>query len=486
MNFRGLILFTFFLVVIVSCKKGNPVAHTPPKTVIFVDTISLSGKNRLEGVVPLKWSGYSSDGYIASYEISINGSPWKNIGSTEDSTFTFKLIQGQDSSNINFCVRAVDNYGIIDPSPPCLVVPVKDTPPTVALAKPKTDTAYVVFTMTWTANDIEGAQAIDSIFIKINSGKWFALSSQADMVTFVPANAYATGATTAKVYMDSNAVLLPQQINGLLLNDTNRIYIKARDISGEYSNVDSTETIYFKNQTSDLLVIGADGNSSPKPQNVYFPLLSAAYGKFDFVDYETNGAINQPLLWSPTFTLYISLYDKIFIYTDSKTYGVSNPQLLLQLGASSFQTFLNKGGKLLILSNLPSSIAAGSNLYQFLPLDSLASSSLGIPRISTGNLATPDSANAAQYPVLISSANVSLAVPFYPQASALVLYNASITKGGRPVQPWEGPTCRGAKTHNSSSKTNMIFFSMELYLFDGNNTALQQFFSQVMNDEFNW
>lgn len=489
MKFPNLILIFLSVIILGSCKKGTPIDNTYPETTIAISQINLSGQNRLESIITLNWSGYDANGYIVAYEISFDGQTWQNVGDKEDSTFTFLLGQGQDSVDINFYVRAVANNGMVDPTPAYLKIPIKDTPPTVSISKPSSDTAYAVLSISWNATDIEGNQAIDSFYIKINSGKWFALSNQVNLVTFVPIDPTTSGAIAAKVYTNTTATLLSQQIQGLLLNDTNRVYVKAKDISGEYSNTDSTQAIYVKSKTSELLVIGADANiyrGVPSPFSVYTPILSSVYGNFDYIQMNITTGQNIPQYWNPTFTSYVSLYDKVFIYCDADSNKLQH-QLLLELAASSFQVFLNKGGKLLISAPLPQALHSTSDLPQLLPLDSIPSvSAYGTPRVSAGALATPDSINAIGYPTLKALANLQQASPFYPQQTAYVMYNGQFNKGGRPVIPWQGPIVVCAKTVNQGGNTNLIYFSIELHTYDGDNNALQQLFSQIMKNDFNW
>ena len=100
----------------------------------------------------------------------------------------------------------------------------------------------------------------------------------------------------------------------------------------------------------------------------------------------------------------------------------------------------------------------------------------------------PNAVNAIGYPTLKVS-NFSDAVdPFFIKQSALPLYSGQIRKTNGVI----ATRVLAGKSTNFNNKTNMIFFSTDLFKLagDGNNNAqadeLKLLFQQVFNVEFNW
>ena len=133
----------------------NP--NTPPDTQLFIENINLEGENRLNSIVRLRWSGEDKDGYVVAYEISQDNTNW-DLVTVQDSTFQFPIPDGQSSTDISFYVRAIDNLGLLDPSPASLLIPIKNTPPIASFDQTKgiPDTAFVVFSVLWNTDDLDG------------------------------------------------------------------------------------------------------------------------------------------------------------------------------------------------------------------------------------------------------------------------------------------------------------------------------------------
>jgi len=476
----GLSICLFAVVLFAGCKKSALKAHIPPTTTIFVSAINLTGANRLSSTVQLAWQGYSQDGYIVGYQLSFDNVNWTYTKST-DSTFHF-ILTNEDSLNINFYVRAIDNYGLKDPHPAHIVIPVKSTPPVVSITKNQfvKDTAFAVVTLPWTATDVDGSQTIDSVFIKINNGHWFSVKADTSLVTLVPVNPMASGATTAKVYLGANAMLLGGNIDGLVLNGLNRIYMRGRNLAGAYGAQDSTISFYWKNQTSNLLVI--DGVQGFTAAGILLPAVLSTNGSYDYINYNISKNKNAPYYWNPTFQLLISLYKEVFIYTDNEEI---NGSLILESAASAFQTYLNNNGKILISTQLTSALSTTSPLFQYAPLDSILHPS-GTPppqaRIATDSAASPNDTNAAGYPTLVSNVYITGVEPFYPSFSAKIMYRGHLTK----LLGWNGPNVVSAKLLNPNNKTNLVFWSVPLQDFDQNPNSLTAYFNDIFKNEFNW
>ena len=103
------------LFFIASCKEGEPLPNSAPETQMSIESINLSGDNRLNSTVNLTWFGTDIDGYVQYYEIRVGDKDWVKT-QTQDSIFLFDIEPNQDSTDIDFYVRAVDNEGVEDPT----------------------------------------------------------------------------------------------------------------------------------------------------------------------------------------------------------------------------------------------------------------------------------------------------------------------------------------------------------------------------------
>lgn len=496
LSHRTLLVVLLFSMLL-ACKKEDELKpNTEPDTKLFLSSINRTGTDRLNAVVEMNWSADDKDGYIVGYEFSFDNINW--VYTTEqDSTFRFSLNAGSDTTDINFYVRAIDDDGNKDKTPAFLKIPIKNTLPTIALDRNyiKGDSVYSVFSIFWTANDLDGVATLDSVYVKINNGNWFAISKNFNFASFVTDNPEIAGSTTASVFAGNSSINLNRKINGLVVGASNKIYIKVKDLSGAESLVDSLNPFILRRKTSDLLVLDAFNiATTPNADVVYRTALSTAYGAYDYYDFYRQSNAYFPKLWRPTFLLMMNLYDKIFIYSDNNS-PVAPGFMLLEDGSGAFQDYLNQGGKLLIVTDVNNNAGTGafsktSTLFQYTPADSFqtffaANQKASLP---VDSLLMPDEVNAIGYPKLKVSNFADAVDPFFAKSSALPVYKAQI----RRTNGVTNTRIICAKTLNVSSQTNQIFFSMDLFKLqgdaDGNGQQdeLQKFFEKVLKDEFNW
>jgi len=466
-----------------ACNKGETFENNPPETQIFVESINLSGDNRLNSVVSLFWSGEDIDGYIKGFELSINSGDWVFV-TAEDSTFKFDIPEGSDTVDVSFEVRAIDNLDLPDPTPASLIVPIKNTPPTAKFDSIRLipDTVFSVFSAAWQAIDIDGQETLSEVSIKINEGDWYTLDPNTAFITLVPSNPTQTGSQNAQVYIGSDANLSTEALNDLRVGDFNEMYIKAQDISGAESPIDTSNVFYIEPQGSDLLVIDAH-TLPPAPDALYNSTILNVYGAYDYLDLTTN----FPTYWDPTFGLYLQLYDKIFWYSNGFEYEEFGERMLLEVAALSLNDFVQEGGKLFVTAKFPSTFNSSdkngiSSVFSLLPMDSLATTSTA-PRIRRDSLATP-SDNFSSYPTLKASAFITGADPFYASNQSNIMYSAELFAPNG--DPWLEPTTICARKVGANGRTNQVFVSVELHLLQGDLPALQTFIDKVLNEEFNW
>lgn len=494
---RKILLVLFVSITLISClKEDELLINTNPITSIFLENIDRSGSDRLNTIVDLHWSGEDKDGYIIGYEISFDSLNWF-FTDKQDSTFRFSINSNSDTADIKFYVRAIDNDQNKDLSPAYLRVPIKNTSPTVAFDQNmiKGDSIFSVFSLLWTATDLDGNETLDSTYIRINNSEWFAISKNYNFATFVPVNAETDGSTEANVYGGVNAINLNKRIQGLLVGGSNKIYIKVKDQSGSESALDSMSTFVLRKKTSDLLVLDAFNiATTPNADVVYKQAIAEAYGAADYYDFYRLNKAYIPKYWNPTFRLFLNLYDKVFIYSDNSQSATAGG-MILEDAATSFQNYLNNNGKMFIVTDIannasPNNFDKNSTLYQYTPVDSFqtfyaANQKATLP---VDSLLIPNSINAIGYPTLKVS-NFSDAVdPFFIKQSALPLYTGQIRKTNGVI----ATRILAGKSTNFNNQTNMIFFSTDLYKLagdadtNGQADELKKLFQRILNVEFNW
>jgi hypothetical protein len=470
-------IFLPALLLLNACDKGSLLPNRPPETQIFLDSVGLSGENRLNSVIRLHWSGEDQDGYVKGFEISINGSEWAYARAT-DSLFRFDIPPGSDTADIRFEVRALDNLDARDPSPAFLRVPIRNSPPSARFdtVNALPDTVLTVWSLLWAAEDLDGFSTLDSVFLRINDGAWVGLSPFVSLASFVPEAAAQPGPQAARLYLNSNGQLAPQRLEGLVLGGANRMYLRARDIAGVYSPTDSTPSFFLRPQRGSLLVIDDHGDATADP--VYRSVLQAVVGSYD----RYNLKARRPAFWEPTFRLLMEQYSQVFWYSDGAEIAVLGQQLHLEVGAGAIQQYLNGGGKLFISTPLPNAFSQGlrltSPLLGYSPIDSF-SRAPGQARIANGGFVYP---LVAGPDTLVASAFITGADPFYAKDPTQNLFRGGLT----PVGGWSGPDALCGRTRFANGKTNQVFFSAELHKLNGDPAALESLFRFVLLQELNW
>jgi len=464
-------------VLLWSCKKSDLLPNLPPDTHISIDTIALSGPNRLSTEVKLSWFGTDEDGFVTGFEISFDKAKWFYT-TKQDSTFKFSIDPNSDSSDIQFYVRAIDNKGLVDIEPDYLRIPIRNTPP-VALIDDKSfpeDTTLLVTTFRWGFNDIDGASTVKKAFLKINGGNWVEIDRSRILISILPENPQVAGVGNALIYYDNQTKPAAEKPSGFVNNGLNTFYIKVVDQSGAESVADTSKTIFVKRKSSDLLVLGGQ----PTQVNAkYQSLIQSVYSQgFDYLDFTITSGKNQPKFWSPTFNLIINSYTKVFVNTDQSSFTHPTTGItltLLEFMAPSFQQFNNAGGKSFITTSFQNK-ADISGLRGAFTIDSVSKSN-GQAVISSDSVIY---STDASYPVLSPSNLLLGADPHQFAPDAESFYKARLTS----FSGWSGPNTVGSR-RISGGKVKQVFFSVELHLFDKDPASLKKLFDTILNKDLN-
>ncbi len=389
----------------------------------------------------VSWWGDDPDGLIVGFYYTWNGTDWK-FSQSNDSLFTLKI--GISDTTYLFQVSAVDdggngvfdnqviqnniNYGpepftdqngngvhdpnepfidigLIDPTPASLDFPIKNSAPVIAWNTLSVipDTSFPVMSFGWNASDIDGESTIEKINIALNDtaeSNRVSLLGGVRTVT-LRTNDFNSDSPQMDVLIDgSENNKAAEKLNGLKLNDNNKFFVQAVDISGAKSNwialPDSGNHWYVKKPKGKVLIVDdyTVGDNSAQFYSAMFDSLGLK-GKYDIYDFHTQ----KPPYLNVTFYETLKLYEDVFWYSDN------NPSL--DLAAGVVQKYLDRGGKIAFSLQFPQTVDL-SLVQSFLPINA-DSSDFKISLIG-GTTVTSDN---NQYPDLTLTTSIFRVRSFY-------------------------------------------------------------------------
>lgn len=463
------------------CNKGiegELKENLLPETYLTADTIVRSGEDRFVSQIDISWSGTDADGAVVGYEYSVDGKDW-GFTKRQDSSFLIELPVGKDTFDVDFRVRAVDNRGGVDPTPASLIYPVKNSAPEVSFvyqtggggnpSRNPTKT-FPILKLEWEATDRDGPTNLDYLELVINdtTAEPYKISPDFSTAVLEAVNPEAES-SNCRVLLGSALALQKEELEGMVLNDTNVVYIRAVDKVGVKSHFSGSRKVFLKRKVSDVLLVNAYGTSFSARENFYLKNLQAV-GITDFDTLRVNEEIDFNLTSlaadNPTQERIFAMFETLIWFGDDVPY-------LLTLAQRTTGEFLDKGGKMFISAFFNSGIDPQSQYLDFTPIDSLVGSFF----IDNGAEITPAESG---WPVLASNKIISGVRPFYEIAGSSVLYDAKLTK---PSGPWKGKSTIMAEKSDAQGNVQFVICSVELYRLSGNGN-MEEFFRKMFVEEF--
>jgi len=503
--YNRLFLLTALLLGFASCRKtdisGELIGNKPPRTFTVVDTIFRSGDDRLTTTVAIQWWGDDPDGYITGYEFTFDDiiTPATNwIYTTRlDSIFLLAVPAGSDTFDFSFNVRAIDNTGLRDPNPARVKYPVKNSPPIVAfvyapnggnpLAGGNPVVSFPAVRYSWVGNDPDGLNTLAGyeLFLNDTNNTPYELADVFDAVILKATDL--SGLTTdAQVFAGSNTNPLAATISGMLLNDTNRLYVRAVDQSGAKSLFEVSNPIFIKKPASRFLLVNAYGNDPNPDQNAnaidafyeaqFVGLGITNYDKVQIFRRENN----QFTRLSPdnrTQSMVFDFFDQIIWAGPDFDYS-------LVFTRNTMGSFLSNGGKLLLSTTAGDASPIVSNFFELSPIDSL----LPVPE-GTSNLLTDTSTVqpvVAGYPVLRHKGFASLVRPVRFVNGTTILYRANILSRDNntfQISLYQGHRDIMGMRTNSSNGSKFVLSTLEIHRLN-NNSNIDQLLQRILITEF--
>lgn len=371
----------FLAVLVVSCDSGltgTRAENQPPSTSFTVNSINLPEGQRLTSQINISWWGDDPDGFVVGYEFYIGDNVSDDVQwtftSRTDSTFILPIEQGNLDADVRFTVRAVDNEGAVDPNPPSLVFPIRNSPPSVNFVAIETppDTTFRVFSFGFRATDPDGDANLNRIEFAINdttsADAWTELPPAIQLLTFRIDDTQPGNPT--EVFTGRGATRTGITLNSVEVDSDNTFFLRAIDNAGAVSTVRSF-TWHVKRQRSNILVL----NDFPLSNRIDLHLnLLAQLGidrvdRMDITDGVAQGGRRVVLssrfpnraLVVPTTNMMLAEWDHI--------YWISN-DLDRNIGYALEMTidFFSQGGTMFV--NIPTKSVPDDNpSLEFLPFD---------------------------------------------------------------------------------------------------------------------
>lgn len=350
--------------------------NKPPKTFFTVNEVNLPEGQRLVSQVSISWWGDDEDGYVVGYEFLIGDeseNDWVFTTRT-DSVFILPIEEGDMDADVRFSVRAVDNDGAVDPDPPYLVFPIRNSPPEIQFAMNETppDTTYRVFSFGWNASDPDGDANLNRIEFSLNdTTQWHQVDVNIDFIT-VQVNENHTSAEVmlGRALRDSDI-----ELDNLNINGDNTFRVRAVDNAAAVSEIAEYEW-YIKEQTSNILFLNDyQGNSSQQRADLHLSLLAAnGIAEVDYLDISDgtaqggnrvlfSSAFHDRSLAQPTINKMLANWDHIYWISDNLDRNIGYAiEITLD--------FFDNGGTMFV--NIPTKNVPSDNpIFSFLPFASM-------------------------------------------------------------------------------------------------------------------
>jgi len=368
----------FVLAVGCSPKKVmNP--NLPPETSVFVqgavDTVSYRAH--------LYWFGSDADGYVVAYELRFLNpdqpadTAWIRTTKTDS---VFSVFTPTGTSRPIFEVRAIDDAGLIDPTPATQSFTFSNLAPVLtsisgpgSTAATTDDTTYAAATISWTAADPDGDIAKASYRVWLDGNEANPVTTTATTVT-IPTDAFLQG--------------------GQLLSGKRKVFVQAIDEGGFAAQPESLQwfvrapaAVTVNNRARLLIVddvpLNTKENFRQDTLYVNTAVRNLPAGTFSILRLN----FSQPFHSTADLEQTLKLFDAVIWYRGTET----SLQPILTNYQDAVAHYLEQGGKFFIESQF---LVQGTNSQGIFP-ESWVSQYLGSDSLYTHATALVDVRSAS-------------------------------------------------------------------------------------------
>ncbi len=508
-----IIIFAHFSCTELSNEPRNE--NKPPDTEIFLFPDNVDSLNQQKSRLSVHWWGEDPDGIVLGYYFRWTALSKKwSFTTANDSLFSLPI--GSANTTYLIEVMAVDiegnkkydnsviwngedigpepfidangngvwdkgetyyDIGLIDPTPASMKFPIKNSPPEVEWNKESVipEETFPVITVAWDASDLDGNESIVSIDLAINDiNQAVQLPGNTRLVTLRIKDVNAANPEFEILINGSEDKIFDKTLTGLQLNNFNRLYIKAIDISGSSSEVqalpDTSRTWFVKKPKGELLIVDdfveVSNNAETFYNNLFSEIDNGSYAnKFDILDIEKTHLPFSNI----TFLETMKLFKYIYWYSDT------TPSL--ELTSSVTQKYIINGGKIAYSMNIKKSSSSFefdlTTIQSFLPIENFGEDE-PLTIMYPGANAIPKSdttANFSDYPQLRTAVTVSYVRTYIPNSKAKGVHNLSSSQ------------INGTISLLNNNK-ELFFIGLPLHNSDAINGSVKALIEKVFIDEF--
>jgi len=457
------ITFTILILAVMVSHCGQrfadqPVPNQPPATYLtfFPDSSLATTTSRQI----LHWWGDDPDGKVMKYLFTWNpivpvpaefhgADPpqgWQVTTATSD-TFSLKFLE-LDTIYI-FRVSAVDDQGLVDPTPATQAFPIANSRPEVEFV-PGTEipeTTFTVASFYWKGTDLDGDETIAyyQYVLDDTNSSWSSVSGATPFVN----------------------LKLPDE----LTNANHVFYLRAVDIAGVPSPIirmpkKESQIWHVKRPIGKILIID-DYEVIDTDEVLYHQTLDSLGLPYSLWNIKLNRDKDNRYDLMPSsvdmFTETMLLFDRIIWYTDSKPH-FDEAQIVIP----RYLKVANK--KILFSTQFKEFFSQQGDPLEFSPVDSLGTKSFDV---FPGTLLQPDSGKPS-FPILKASKWVPFVKELVPKPSAKVIYRLQ-----------ENPALWAGKPAIAitNAENTFYFFGVPIHQMNANKN-LKKLLAIILKDEF--
>ncbi|MFZ9498669.1 MAG: hypothetical protein ACO28S_01650 [Bacteroidia bacterium] len=485
------ILFIIALAMMAGCRSewmGDLRPNLSPETYAVVDSIQRSGPDRLPTTVQLHWWGLDPDGTIAKFEMRVGPQPLGNLPWTttlaNDTLVRLNLPPGPDSSDFVLEIRATDNQDATDTTPARLILPLRNTAPVLsfvynpdggsALAGAFPVLTFPVLGYRWKGTDADGDSTLLYYEICLND------TLNGDTVR-IPARYnecildWAPNSGLCQVLAGPSDWPITKRLAGLILGDTNRLYVRAIDQSLAPSSWVASRPSMVRPAVATVLLVNAYGND-PNP-DLNADTLSNRY--LGWLNSLGVSSIAELRLFQKSGNRYTQLsvnervQARVFARFGRILWIAPDFELALQFSSKTLGPFFQDGGHLLLAAKADAGTPAWSTAYESSPIDSVTEIPAGSSFLLTDTsslqpLSTQWNGQSWTLPALTHQGFSSGNRPLKPGPSSTSLYriNLLLRNDNNPAPPfplYTGPSTCMVVRQNSLNGSTYTLSSIELH-----------------------
>ncbi|MDP4174814.1 MAG: hypothetical protein Q8933_12635 [Bacteroidota bacterium] len=507
-KFLHLVPLVLFALVISACNEQvTDVLSTNKAPHTFVSLFPDSSISKQQSRLKVSWWGDDPDGLVIGYYFTWDNVHW-TFTTKNDSLFALKI--GASDVSYLFKVAAVDNggngvydnsvvqngidygpepfidqngdgkynpgekfydIGLIDPNPASMKYPIKNSAPTIEFNKLTVlpEVSYPIMTLGWDADDVDGGETIVKINIALNdTNNYVTLPGNTRLVMLRMKDFNSPGAKMEILLNGSESNIFSEKLDGLKLNDYNKVYIQAEDISGAKSRFNAlpseSKKWYVKKPVSNFLVIDdsqVEDNSDDFYKNIFNTMHGGSLNnKYEVWDINKNKVPYDNV----TFLETMKLFKYVYWYNED-----SNPNL--SLASVSARKFIDNGGKIAFSMALPQTLDV-LLLRAFLPIDSVGVSPS--KDYITTLYSNTNITGSYSYPALKTTSSLHYIKCIYPtNSTADAIYNFSTSQ-------LSGNKIIGVR----STDKKLFFIELPLSKSDGTQGNVKTLLEKIFFEDF--